>query len=687
VKLFEPIRIGCMTLKNRLVMSPMTTGYAGDDLLPSRQLLDFLETRARGGVGLITLEACVVDRRHREVPRSMHFSDDSVIAAHRALVEAVHAHGVKIQPQIVHPGPDALSPFIEGIPSLGPSVIPSYLTGHPSRALKPEELPEILDQYARAVRRVREAGYDGIELHAAHAYMLVGSFLSPWRNKRSDAYGDQGRRGRQAREGRLRFLLEVLAAIRREVGEDFPITLRISGYERVPGGRTSDDTARIAPRLVEAGVDAFHISGGHIDRLTSQIVTGSSWGDAHNRAAAAAVKHVVDVPVMLVGRIHDPQLAERILQEGDADLIVMGRPLLADPELPRKAEQGRPHEIRRCISCENCIDSMEIGSMSCAVNGRSGREGERSLDRATHPKRVVVIGGGPAGLETARLAALRGHRVALYERGRRLGGAFLLASAVHPENQPFLDFLIRAVKRLPVELHLGEEKAAREILRLGADAVVVATGGRLMIPEIPGADKRHVWSGRLLREILAGRASRSDLRRLSGWQRAALQGLGQSLARAASPQAIRRVSRWWLPLGRRVAIVGGDLAALELAEFLALRDRRVGVFESGDRLAPEVGLKRLTEHMDRLDRLGVALHTGVAVREIGDAWLAIQPEGGGVRRIPADTVVLAGSLQPETTLFDALRDELPEAHAVGDCTGLGLVRQAIEDATRVACAL
>lgn len=681
MKLFEPTRIGSMELKNRLVMSPMTTGYAGDDLLPTQQLIDFLEARARGGAGLITVEACVIDRRHREVPRSMHFSDDSVVDAHRAVVEAVHAHGAKIQPQIVHPGPDSLSPYTEKIPSLGPSVIPSYLTGHPSRALEVEELTPILDQYAAAVRRVREAGYDGIELHAAHAYMLLGSFLSSWRNRRGDAY-----RGRD-REGRLRFLLEVLAAIRREVGDDFPITLRISGYERVAGGRTSDDTPGIAPRLVDAGVDAFHVSGGHIDRLTSQIVAGSSWGEAHNLAAATAVKNVVDVPVMVVGRIHDPQLAEQILQQGRADLIVMGRPLLADPELPRKAMEGRRKEIRRCISCQNCIDSMEIGPMNCAVNGRSGREGELSLEPSLEPKRVVVVGGGPGGLETARLAALRGHHVAVYERDRQLGGAFRFASMVHPENQPFLDFLIHEVKRLPVELHLGEELSADQIRRLGADAVVVATGGRLVIPDIPGADRSNVWTGSLLRQVLSGRSSGSEFGRLPAWQRTGLRLFGTLLARAASPQAIRQLSRLWLPMGQRVAIVGADLAALELAEFLASRGRRVSVFEAGDRIAPEIGLKRLTEHMERLDRLGVALHTGTTVEEIYASGLAMRPDGGSTRQIAADTVVLAGASEPDTALFDAIRADVPEAHAVGDCTGLGLVRKATEEATRVACAL
>jgi 2,4-dienoyl-CoA reductase (NADPH2) len=657
MKLFEPIRINGMELKNRLVMSPMTTGYAGLDQLPTQRLIDFLATRARGGVGLITLEACVVDRPHREVPQSMHFSSDDVIEAHRPLVDAVHEAGAMVQPQIVHAGPDALSPQMEGIPSLGPSVIPSYLTGTPSRALEAHELPAIAEQYAHAVRRVREAGYDGIELHAAHGYMLLGSFLSPWRNKRDDDYAGR------SREGRLRFLVEVLAAIRREVGVDFPITLRISGYERVPGGRPIDDTARIAPRLVEAGVDAFHVSGGVIDRLTSMIVTGSHWGDAHNLAGAVAVKNVVDVPVMAVGRIHDTRLAEAILERGQADLVVLARPLLADPDLPEKLRTRRTREIRACISCENCIDSMETANMHCAVNGLAGREGELAIGRSMTPKRVVVIGAGPGGLEAARLAALRGHRVSLYERERHLGGSLVMAAMVHPENASFLDFLRREVARLPVEVHRGSALSFEGVRALRPDVVVVASGGRVVVPQIPGDDARHVFSGPKLRQLV-----------------------GPAL-RWLHPRWLAAASRIWMPLGERVVMVGGDLAAIELAEFLARRRRRVTVVAAQERLAPEVGRKRLTEHMDALDRLGVAVNTGVACEEITSGGIRIRPEGGGSHHLAADSIVLAGELAADTTLLDALKGEVPEAHAVGDCTGLGLIRKAVADATRVAAGL
>ncbi len=678
MKILEPIRIGTMEVRNRLVMAPMTTGYAGPEQEPSAKLIAFLAERARGGVGLITTEACVVDARHREVPHSMHFSSDDVLPAHRALVDAVHEHGAKIQPQLVHAGPDSLAPQLDGIASVGPSVIPSYLTGTPCRQLAAGEVPAIADQYAGAARRIRAAGYDGLELHAAHGYMLLGSFLSPWRNKRSDDYA-----ARQP-EGRLRFLLEVLAAMRREIGGDFPITLRISGYERIAGGRTIDDTARLAPRLVAAGVDAFHVSGGVIDRLTSMIITGSRWPPAHNLSGARSVKNVVDVPVITVGRIHDPLLAEKIVAAGDADLVAMGRPFLADPELAIKLRQGRA--IRPCISCETCVDSMERSTMTCAVNGRCGREGEVRPRATPQARRVVVVGGGPAGLEAARVAAARGHRVSLYEKERFLGGALMMAATVHAENQAYLDYLTGEVERLPIDVRRGAAVSPDEVCRLEPDVVVVATGGRVVAPAIPGDDQRHVFTGSGIRRLLSGDRSSAEAARLPGLQRRML-GLVGRLSGRMTPANLRAAARIWTPLGERVAIIGGDLAALEVAELLATLGRRVAVFEAGDRLAPEVGHKRRAEHMDRLDHLGVAVHTGIACQRITGAEVVVLPEGGASRKVAADSVIVAGTVEPNPDFFDCIRERVRDSHAIGDCTGLGLIRKATEEGMRVGAAI
>jgi 2,4-dienoyl-CoA reductase (NADPH2) len=637
--LLRPGTIGTMTVRNRVVMSPMETMSGTPEGLPSERTRDYFAARAAGGVGLITVGATTIDPQNPETPGGLQIGTDASIDAHRALVDAVHEHGARIQPQIVHAGPDGLGPELYGSRSLGPSVIPSYLTGRPSEEISVAEFGAIVDLYKAAVRRVVEAGYDGIELHAAHGYMLLGSFLAPQRNRRTDDYAGH------TVEGRMRAVFEVLAAIRAEIGDALPITLRVSGYERVAGGRPIDETARVAPLLAAAGVDAFHVSGGVIDRLVTRMVNGAHDPDGLNVGAAAAVKQVVDVPVIAVGRIHDPAFAERILAEGRADFVAMGRPLLADARLVEKVGSGRADRVRRCISCENCIDALErVFSAECAVNPRTGRERELAVEPAARAKRVVVVGGGPGGMEAARVASMRGHEVVLHEAAAQLGGALVWASMVHPENAPFLAWLRAELAQADVDVHLGHTVTADDVVAMAPDAVVVATGGRVTLPAIPGADLPHVHG---LCEVLA-------------------DGVG---------------------LGARVAVVGAGLAALQLAEFLAEGGHRLAVLGPSQVLAPEVGLKRRTEHMDRLDRLGVTVNTDIAVVRIEPEAVVVVPAGGTERTIAADSVVLAGEVVADLGLHDDLRARVPEVHAVGDCAGFGLIRKATEDGARAACAI
>lgn len=646
--LFSPIRIGTMEVKNRIAMAPMTTNWAPADGSIPDQMIDYLEARAKGGVGLIIFETVTVDERFPYIMQSIGLWSDEQIPGFKRFVDAMHAHGAKVAPQISHPGPESFS-FLKGVQPVGPSPTLCKMTGQVCRELTVEEIAEIVAQYGEAARRARAAGCDAMELHAAHSYMLAGSFLSPLRNKRTDAYG-----GRL--DGRLRFLCEVLASIKGKAGHDFPVILRISGDEYLPGGRTLDDTLYMAPKLVEAGVDAFEVSGGVQPELTWRILPPSGTALGLNVPAAAALKKVVNVPVLVVGRINHPQLAEDIVRTGRADMTVMGRALLADPELPNKAAAGRFEDITPCTACSlGCIgEQMKFRPMTCVVNPTVGKEKDMALVPAAVPKRVLVAGGGPGGLEAARIAALRGHAVTLCDKAGKLGGQLNLA-VVAPMKQEitvWIQYLSAQVRKAGVRVELNTEVTPALVAERKPDVVVVATGGEAVVPPIPGVDRAKVVHSA---DVLLGRVT---------------------------------------PVRAKVLIIGGGSVACEVADAIAGpgdnpldADNAVVIVEMLPDIAQDEPPAARMMLMQRLREKGVRIVTSATVKEITEDGVVIARDGREETLGGMDHVILACGTRPVERLRETIAATVPEVYVIGDAKHPRRALEAITEGSAVGRAI
>lgn len=642
--LFTPLRIGSMEVKNRIAMAPMTTNWAPSDGTVPERIIDYLEERARGGVGLIIFETVVVDERFPYIMQSIGLWDDSLIPSFKRFVDAMHAHGAKVAPQISHPGPESFS-FLKGFQPVGPSPTLCKMTGQVCRELSVAEIQEVVAQYGEAARRARDAGCDAVEVHAAHSYMLAGSFLSPLRNKRTDDYGGRA-------DGRMRFLAEVVGSIKAKAGADFPVIVRISGDEYVAGGRTLADTLYVAPKLVEAGVDAFEVSGGVQPELTWRILPPTGTPLGLNVPAAAALKQVVNVPVLVVGRINNPQLAEDILQKRQADMVVMGRALLADPELPNKAAAGRFDDITPCTACSlGCIgEQAKMRPMTCVVNPALGREKEAPILPAPRRKRVLVAGGGPGGMEAARLAALRGHDVTLCEKGDRLGGQLNLA-VIAPTKQEltvWIQFLIKQVLKAGVRVELGKEVTSELLDQMKPDVLVIATGGECIVPPIPGVHRANVVHSS---DILQGRLN-----------------------------AVRN----------KVLIIGGGSVACEVADAIAGpgdnpldTENNVTMVEMMPEVAQDEPPAARMLLLQRLRDKGVRIVTSATVKEITDDGVVIEKDGAAQTIAGMDHVVLACGTRSNQRLKELVADRVPEVHVIGDAQRARRALEAIAEGFEV----
>ncbi len=644
-KLFSPIKIGAMEVKNRIAMAPIATDFATPEGYVTKTMIGYYEARAKGGVALIFAGVTSVVGSLKYVPNQSGLWDDKFIPEFERLAKAVHTHGAKLAPQLIHPGAEN-HPRWSGSESVGPSRIRSRATREMPRELSVEEIEEIIEAFGQAAKRAREAGCDGVQVHAAHAHLLVGAFMSPFRNKRFDAYGG-------SIEGRLKLPMEIIKEIKTRAGRDFPVILRISGDEIIPGGRTIQETQYIAPMLVEAGADAFEISRGVYPDLSWSIYPPTGTPLAWNAPYAAAVKEVVEVPVIVVGRINNPLISEHILVTGKADMVSMGRALLADPDLPKKAAEGRFEDIAPCIGClTGCTGARAGGNpMTCLVNPTVGKEKEMALTLAGKPKKVVVVGGGPSGLEAARVAALRGHRVILFEKEAKLGGQLNLA-AVPPLKQEMcliLKYLSIQVEKAGVKVETGREATPELIGEFKPDVVIVATGATPFVPDIPGVEKEKVFTAW---DVLAGNAA----------QRA-----------------------------RNVVIIGGGMVGCEVADFLADRGDNIVVGRRSVTVVTrqrDVAVDMMPEPrqllLQRLREKEVRFITRATTKKILDGGVLLDKDGEEVSISGADYIVLARGAKSVDTLSDKLKDKVAEIYVIGDAKEPRKALEAIAEGAEIA---
>jgi 2,4-dienoyl-CoA reductase-like NADH-dependent reductase (Old Yellow Enzyme family) len=697
-KLLEPGRIGKMELKNRIVQSAMGTSLEREDGFVDDRIKDFYEERAKGGVGLIVMGIGAIDHPDGKVlPGQLGLSDDKFIPGLKEMAEAVQRHGAKLAIQLQRGGKIATEdmcrgrqpvsssagsiPMGDAMQDMGAVEIPrlaARFANMPAKLetveLTVEQIHQIVEKFGEAARRVKEAGIDGVEIHAAHGYLL-SEFLSRSCNKRTDEYGGD-------LKNRARIVLEVVKAVRDRVGADYPVWIRMDGREfRIEDSITTEEGIELARMFEEAGVDAINVSGyggirgGFYD---APIV----YPPGNLVSLAQGIKKVVNIPVIAVGRI-SAELGEEVLRQGKADFIAMARAILADPEYPSKVASGKMEDIRPCILCYHCVSQAFWGEpVFCAVNAAAGKESELRIEPAKQPKKVLVVGGGPGGMEAARVAALRGHDVTLCDKGRRLGGSLVFASVANADNEDFLNYLIAQMGKLPITVKLGVEVTPALIEDIKPDVVILALGGNLTTPQIPGSDLPGVISGKDLRQMVSGTSEK-----LSWWQKRALSLASALMPGLLSVQSLRRLTGYWMPLGKRVAIIGGDMVACELAKFLVERGREVTILESSTDMAIEMAIGRRWNFLPHLREAGVAILKNVDFEEITPHGVNITDSEGKKQAIAADTVVLTGGMEPNKTLSQQIEGKVPQIHLVGDCSELRLIHGAVEDGYRAALAI
>ncbi len=696
--LASPASIGNLKLRNRMIMAAMGSNFASEDDHTTEQLTAYYEKRAQGGIGLIILETSAITwPAGASMPNMIGFSKDEFIPSLKSLTERIHQHGSKIAAQLNHSGKIAQEDVIAGrpipvpsIPKSEPSDMFGLLTqdeimnfikaGGPDgkgpryHELSADEIQQEVQHFVDAAKRAKAANFDAIEIHAGHGY-LISSFLSPAVNKRTDEYGGTP-------EKRAKLLVDIISQIKNQL-KDFPVLVRLDANEyRIENGITPNDFLITASMAQDAGADAIDVSAyGN----TSKGIAFTEAPLVHEPGGflnfVKMAKKELTIPIIAVGRI-ELDVAEKGLRNNEFDFLAMGRKILADPDLPNKIISGREQLIRPCIYCYVCVSQIFINKpMMCAVNSQLGNEhrNENIIHSTANQKRILVIGAGPSGMESARLLAMQGHHVEIWEKDKDIGGTVRVAALAYEPNGRLINYLKNSLDELNVRIKLRTLATSKSVQDFNPDHVIVAVGANRNAPSIKGKNNRNVFDGEELRGLLFGSDAQA-IKKLSLIEQLILK-VGRATQLLRNISALRFLSKIWMPIAKNIVVIGGDLVGLELAEFLVERGRTVTVLEPSGSLGPNLSIVRRSRVVHMLKEHKVDLLTNVTIKEI-DGQEVIFDHEEAQKSLQADQVIIALGADTNSELSDELTNLNMPLTSIGDCTSVGYIHGAIADARK-----